>query len=84
MMLRIDSGLHVIADDSGASAAGRHGAGIGIGQRNLLVRRGEHSCLKCMKALHLLLQLRDLLLQAGRLGIEHLGRPLPVGAVELL
>jgi hypothetical protein len=37
-----------------------------------------------MKAPHLLFQLRDLLLQAGRLGIERLGRPLPVGAVELL
>ena len=41
LMVRIDSGLHVVADHSGASAAGRHRPGIGIRQRYLLVRCGE-------------------------------------------
>ena len=42
MMLGFDGNLDVVAHDTGASAAGRHRAGIGIGQRYLLVRRGEH------------------------------------------
>ena len=40
--------------------------------------------LENLKTLHLLLQLRDLLFQAARLGLERLGRLLPVGTVELL
>jgi hypothetical protein len=49
-----------------------------------LIRRGEHPRLECMKALHLPLQLRDLLFQTARLGFERLERLLPVGGVELL
>jgi hypothetical protein len=37
-----------------------------------------------MQALHLLLQLRNLLLEAGRLGLTRLRRLLPIGAIELL
>jgi hypothetical protein len=40
--------------------------------------------LENLETVHLLLQLRDLLLQAARLGFERLGWLLPVGAVELL
>ena len=32
MMLRIDHGLHVVADHAGVLAARRHGSGVGIGQ----------------------------------------------------
>src|SRR4029453_499281 len=84
VMLGIDRNLDVVAHDTGASAAGRHRAGIGIGQRYLLVRCREHSRLEGMQALHLPFQLRDLLRQAARLGFERLGWFLPIGAVELL
>ena len=84
MMRGFDGDLDVVANDTGASAAGRHRAGIGIGQRYLLVRCGEHLHLENLEPLHLLLQLRDLLFQTVRLGFERLGRLLPVGAVELL
>src|SRR5439155_5529978 len=60
------------------------GAGIRIAQRYLLVRSSEHLRLENLKKLHLLLQLRNLLLQTARLGLERLGRLLPVGGVELL
>jgi hypothetical protein len=40
MVLGIDGGLHVVADNPGVLAAGRHGARIWIGQRDLLAR--EH------------------------------------------
>jgi hypothetical protein len=39
MILRIDSDLYVVADNAGAAATRRHRSGIGIGQRDLLVRR---------------------------------------------
>ena len=55
------------------SAARRHRAGIGIRQRYLLVRCGEHFHLENLETLHLLLQLLDLLFQAARLGLERLG-----------
>ena len=84
MMFGVDGDLDVVADDTGASAAGRHRAGIRIGQRYLLVRCGKHLHLENLETLHLLLQLRDLLFQAARLGFERLGRLLPVGGVELL
>src|SRR5262249_32923646 len=38
----------------------------------------------CKETLHLLFQLRDLLLQSGRLGRLHQRRLLPIGAVELV
>jgi hypothetical protein len=84
MVLGVDGDLDIVTDDAGTSAAGRHRAGIGIGQRDLLVRHDEHLHLENLKTLHLLLQLLDLLLQAAGLGFERLGRLLPVGGVELL
>ena len=53
VMLGVDGDLHIVADDAGAAAAGRHRAGIGIGQRDLLVRRGQHLHLEIRKPLHL-------------------------------
>src|SRR2546430_12857902 len=84
MMHGIDGDLDVVAYDTGASAARRHRASIRIGQRYLLVRRSERPQLECKEPLHLLFQLRDLLLQAGRLGRARQRRPLPMGAVELV
>ena len=84
MMCGVDGDLDVVADDARAAAAGRHRAGIRIGQRYLLVRCGKHLHLENLEPLHLLLQHRDLLFQAARLGLERLGRLLPVGGVELL
>ncbi len=43
MMLGVDGDLDIVAHDTGTSAARCHRAGIRIGQRCLLVRRGEHS-----------------------------------------
>lgn len=39
VVLGVDGDLHVVADDAGAFAAGRHCASIWIGQRDLLIRR---------------------------------------------
>jgi hypothetical protein len=38
-VLGIDGDLHIVADNARALAAGRHRAGIGIGQRDLFVGR---------------------------------------------
>jgi hypothetical protein len=84
MMLGVDCDLDVVANHARAAAAGRHRAGIGIGQRYLLVRRREHLHLELRQTLHLLLQLRDLLFETARRGFECLGRFLPVGRIELL
>src|SRR5215470_4072912 len=84
MMYGVDGDLDIVADDTGASTARRHRAGIGIRQRYLLIRSGKHLHLEHLETLHLLLQLRDFLFQAARLGFECLGWLLPVGGVELL
>ena len=40
MVLGIDGDLHIVADNASALAAGRHRAGVGIGQGDLFVGRG--------------------------------------------
>src|SRR5271166_2051361 len=62
---RADPDLHVIANHARPAPARRHGAGIGIGERDLLVRRGEHLLLDGVELFHLL---ADLLFQMRGLG----------------
>lgn len=42
VMLRVDGGLYVVANHTGATHVGRHGARIRIGERDLQVRRFKH------------------------------------------
>ena len=84
MMLGIDRCLNVIADNAGAPAACRHRARVWIGERDLLVWCRTHLDVKLLKTLHLLLQLDNLLLQAGRLGRARRRRFLPIGTVHLM
>src|SRR6476646_5929968 len=72
MMVGLDGNLNVVADDTGTAAAGGHRAGIGIGQRYLLVRGSEHLHLEKLETPHLLLQRLDLLFEAVRLGLQRL------------
>ena len=67
MMLGINRDLHVVADDDGAAPARRHRAAVGIGERELLIRRSKHLLFNRRKLSHLFLQLRQLLPQAYRL-----------------
>ena len=84
MMFGLGGNLNVVAHHAGAAATCRHRAGIRVRQRDLLIRCGKHVRLESCKPPHLLPQLLDLLFQAARLGLERLGRLLPVGSVELL
>ena len=70
MMVGLDGNLDVVTDDARTAAAGRHRAGIGIGQRDLLVRGGEHLHLETLEPPHLLLQRLDLLFETARLGLQ--------------
>jgi hypothetical protein len=72
MVLGLDRDLHVVADDAGASAARRHRARVGIGERDLLIGALEHPRLDVGEAAHLVPELRDLLPQPGGLGRERL------------
>ena len=84
MICGVDGDLNIVADNTGAAPARRHRAGIGVRQRYLLIRSGEHLHPENLETLHLLLlQLRDLLFQVAR-RFKCLGRLLPVGGVELL
>jgi hypothetical protein len=65
MMLGLDGNLDVVADDARASAAGRHRAGIRVGQRDLVVRCGEHLHLENRETPYLILQLLDLFFEAA-------------------
>ena len=84
MMLGVDGDLDIVADNAGTAAARRHRAEIGIGQQNAWSGVASIFILRIFETLHLLLQLLDLFFQAARLGLERLGRLLPVGSVELL
>ncbi len=84
MMLAVDGGLDVVANDTRAAARGRHRTGVRVGQRDLLVRRCPPLGIERLKPFHLFLQLGDLLLEAGRLHLLGKGRRLPVVAVELV
>ena len=82
-MAGIDRDLHVVADDAGTTPARRHRTAIGIGQRDLLVRRSEHLLLVDGKLAHFLLQLRQFLGKPCYLRGQCLRRLLPVGRVKL-
>jgi len=62
MVLGVDGGLYIVADDAGAFAAGRHCASIWIGQRDLPVWRGLNGDLHLSQVLHLLLKAGELVL----------------------
>ena len=68
VVLRIDGGLHIVADNGGSLAASSHGSRVRIGQRDLLVRRGVHLSSHGFERLHLRLERGDLVLQADRVG----------------
>ena len=84
VVLGVDGGLNVVADHAGTPAARRHRAGIGIAQRDLLVRARTPLDFKRLQAPHLLLEDRDLVGQTRRLGRARQRRLLPVGAVQLV
>jgi hypothetical protein len=53
VVLGVDGGLHIVADDAGAFAAGRHCASIWIGLRDLPIRCGLNGDLHLSQVLHL-------------------------------
>jgi hypothetical protein len=83
MVLGIDGDLQVVADDAGTTPARRHRTAVGIGQRDLLVRRSKHLLLVNGKLAHFLLQLRQFLGKPRHLRGQCLRRLLPVGRVKL-
>ena len=70
MVLGVDGDLHVVADDAGAAPARGHRTAVGIGERDLLVRRGQHLFLIGFEALHLACELGELLLEMRGLRCE--------------
>jgi hypothetical protein len=83
MVLGVDGHLHIVADDAGATPARRHRATIRIGERDLLIGRGEHLLLVSRELRHLLLELYKLLFEPGCLRSQGLRGLLPVGGIEL-
>ena len=81
----IDGRLHVVADNSGVLAAGRHRSRIRIGQRDLLVRASLQLGIDRVEAGDLLPQLGQLVLEARDLGGRHIRsrRSLAIGGLEL-
>jgi len=61
VVLGVYGGLHIVADHARAPSAGRHGARIRIGQRDLLVRRSLDLLLHRLQGLHLTAKAGDLL-----------------------
>jgi hypothetical protein len=82
-MLRVHRDLHIVTNDARAAATGCHGATVWIGERHLLIGRGQHLRPDGGELGHLLLKLGKFLLQTLRLRRKGLGRLMAVGCVEL-
>src|ERR1700692_887504 len=82
MMLGVYGTLHIVADHPAASAACGHRAGIGIGQRDLLVFGLHHLSVQCVQALYFLAQRRNLLVEPRDLGLRY-RLSLAIGAIKL-
>src|SRR5205809_292061 len=74
MMFGVDSYLNIVAEDTGAAAARCHRTTVRVGQRDLLVGGRKHLLLVPRKLAHLLLQLRQLVLEPGHLYGQRLRR----------
>ena len=68
MVLRIDSRLHVVADDT--AAARHHRTGIRVGQRNLFIRGIVELSFDPLKLFHLRFELGDFIFQVGSVRIS--------------
>jgi hypothetical protein len=74
-------GLDIVADDSACSPTSSPGSSIGIGQRDLLVRRVTHFLFEPLERLHLRSEGGDLLIRPDRLRLGDFAL-LPVCRVE--
>ena len=83
MVLRIHRSLHVVTNHARAAPARRHRAAVGIGERDLLVRRGEHPLLEGVQLRHFLIEFCKLFLEMRRLGGQRFRWLLQIGGVEL-
>jgi hypothetical protein len=82
MVLGVHGTLHIVTDHPAASATCGHRAGVGIGQRYLLVFGLHHLSVQSVQALNLVTQRRNLLVEPGNLGLRD-RFPLAIGAIEL-
>jgi hypothetical protein len=71
MVLGIDCGLHIVANDSGVLAARCHRPRIRVGQRDLLVIALHHLGIDRIEPRHLFLQFHDLVLEPRNLRLRH-------------
>ena len=81
VVLDVDRDLHVVADDAGPLAAGRHRARVRVRQRDLPVGCCFDRSFHLAQVPHLLAQADEPLFQALDFGGGHV-RVLPVGGVE--
>ena len=82
VMLGVDGGLDIVADDTTAATAGRHGPSIRVGQRDLLVFALHHLGVQLVQALYLLAQRHDLLVEPRDLGFRN-RVPLAIRTIKL-
>jgi hypothetical protein len=63
VVLGIHRSLNIVANDSGPPAAGGHGAGVGVGERNLPIRGPLQPPSNLPELAHLRFDSRNLVLQ---------------------
>lgn len=81
MMLGVHRRLYVVADQARTAPTRRHGAAVGIGQRDLLIGRGQHLLLDGCELGHLRFQLLEFFFQVRLFQRDRLGRLLKVGGI---
>jgi hypothetical protein len=82
VVLGIHRRLHVVAHDTGTVAAGRHRAGIRIGQRDLPIRARLHLFAHLFELLHLGPDRLDLVLQMLDARFRHRTR-VPIRTIQI-
>src|SRR5258708_5806777 len=82
VVLGVHCRLDVVADNASAAAAGGHGTGVGVCERDLMIWRSLHLLSGLVQALHLFFDAADLLLESRHAAFAHSGR-FPVGTIEL-
>src|SRR5580765_1260512 len=82
VVLGVHCRLNVVSNDAGAATASGHRTGIGVCERDLMIRCSFHLLTDLAQTLHLFFDAADLLLESRHTAFAHRAR-FPIGTIKL-